>query len=147
DAQNFYGPPVASGTYSGSPVSIPMAGLSKAVPSGFVTPAHTAPLFGTFVVMSSNGIASPPVTPPTPTVTVSVSPSGASLQGGAQQQLTAIVNGSPNQSVTWSLAGPGTLTNGLYTAPSVVSSQQNITVTATSVFDPSKSAQATITLN
>ncbi len=52
DAQNFYGPPVASGTYSGSAISIPMKNLIKGTPIGFAAPAHTAPLFGTFVVMS-----------------------------------------------------------------------------------------------
>ena len=54
DAQNFYGSPVASGTYSGNPVSIPMKNLAKAAPVGFDTPAHTAPLFGTFVVMAAH---------------------------------------------------------------------------------------------
>jgi hypothetical protein len=51
DAQNFYGPPVGSGVYSGKPVAIPMKGLTKAVPVGFATPAHTAPYFGVFVVL------------------------------------------------------------------------------------------------
>jgi uncharacterized protein (TIGR03437 family) len=51
DAQNFYGSPVVSGTYSGNPVSIPMKNLGKAAPVGFAAPAHTAPLFGTFVVI------------------------------------------------------------------------------------------------
>jgi len=51
DAQNFYAPPLAAGTYSGSPVSIPMKNLTKAAPVGFTAPAHTGPLFGTFVVL------------------------------------------------------------------------------------------------
>jgi hypothetical protein len=59
DAQNFYGPPVASGTYSGSPVSIKMTGLSKAAPVGFAAPAHTAPQFGTFVVLQAAGSSGP----------------------------------------------------------------------------------------
>ena len=50
DAQNFYGPVVASGVYSGGTVSIPMTGLTPA-------PPHTAPQFGTFVVMSTGGIS------------------------------------------------------------------------------------------
>jgi uncharacterized protein (TIGR03437 family) len=52
DAQNFYASPVVSGTYSGSPISIPMKNLAKAAPVGFKAPAHTAPLFGTFVVLA-----------------------------------------------------------------------------------------------
>jgi hypothetical protein len=53
DAQDFYGKPVVSGTYSGGSVSIPMTGLTKAIPTGFSAPVHTAPSFGTFVVMLS----------------------------------------------------------------------------------------------
>ncbi len=51
DAQNFYGPPLVSGTYSGSSLSIPMKNLTKAEPVGFKAPPHSAPLFGAFVVM------------------------------------------------------------------------------------------------
>jgi len=51
DAQNFYGPAVASGTYSGKPVSITMSRQTKAEPVGFSAPAHTAPQFGTFVIL------------------------------------------------------------------------------------------------
>jgi hypothetical protein len=56
DAQNWYGGAVASGTYSGAPVTIPMTGLSLAQPVGSVpNPAtHTAPLFGTFVLLSGS---------------------------------------------------------------------------------------------
>ena len=41
DAQNFYGPPVVSGTYAGGTVNIPMTGLTKATPIGVAAPAHT----------------------------------------------------------------------------------------------------------
>jgi len=69
DAQNFYGPPVQTGVYSGNPVAIPMTGLTKATPVGFAAPAHTAPQFGTFVVLPAGATATqsstqPPVTPP-----------------------------------------------------------------------------------
>jgi hypothetical protein len=70
DAQNFYGPAVASGTYTGSPVSIKMTGLSKATPVGFAAPAHTAPQFGTFVVLPVSGPSSPPLPPANLTVIV-----------------------------------------------------------------------------
>ena len=54
DAQNFYGNPLVTGTYSGDPVAIPMTGLTAAQPLGDVpNPArHTAPDFGAFVVVS-----------------------------------------------------------------------------------------------
>ena len=53
DAMNFFGAPVASGIYGGSPIAIPMAGLTIAPPVGQVSfaPKHTAPEFGTFVLL------------------------------------------------------------------------------------------------
>lgn len=51
DAENFFGPAVQSGIYDGKKISIPMKGLSKATPVGFAAPAHTAPVFGVFVVL------------------------------------------------------------------------------------------------
>jgi hypothetical protein len=51
DAQNFYGPSIVNGTYTGLPVSIRMTGLAKAMPVGFAAPPHTAPQFGTFIVL------------------------------------------------------------------------------------------------
>jgi hypothetical protein len=70
DAQNFYGPPVASGTYTGSPVSLKMTGLTKAAPVGFPAPAHTAPQLGTFVVLPVAGPSSAPLPPTNLTVVV-----------------------------------------------------------------------------
>jgi hypothetical protein len=60
DAQNWYNGAVASGTYSGSPVTIPMSGLSLALPVGSVpfTPSHTGPQFGTFVLLSGSALNS-----------------------------------------------------------------------------------------
>jgi uncharacterized protein (TIGR03437 family) len=72
-----------------------------------------------------------------------------SLSAGKTQQFTATVTGgSGNNSVTWTLsANVGSISNtGLYTAPASVSSQQTVTATATSVADPTKSANASINL-
>ena len=83
-----------------------------------------------------------------PTVAVSVSPVSKTLTAAQTQQFTSTVTGSSNTSVTWSLAGLGTLSaTGLYTAPASVSTQQTVTVKATSVADPTVSATATVTLN
>jgi hypothetical protein len=65
DAQNFYGPAVLAGTYTGGPIAIPMTGLAKAQIKGSTTPSHTAPLFGTFVIMSGVGGSVLPPSPPT----------------------------------------------------------------------------------
>ena len=86
----------------------------------------------------------------TPPVGVSVSPSGPiTLTQSQTQQFSATVTGTSNTAVTWS-TNPvvGTISNGLYTAPSSISVAQSatITVTATSVADSSKSASATINL-
>jgi len=53
DAQNFFGPPVATGSFDGKPVSVPMTGLTRVAPVGDVAhqPKHTAPKFGSFVVL------------------------------------------------------------------------------------------------
>jgi hypothetical protein len=58
DAQNWYNGAVVSGTYNGSPVTIPMTGLTLALPVGSVplTPSHTAPQFGTFVLLSGTAL-------------------------------------------------------------------------------------------
>jgi hypothetical protein len=52
DAQNYFGNPVATGTYSGAPVQLPMSGLTVAAPfgDGLTTPAHTGPEFAVFVL-------------------------------------------------------------------------------------------------
>jgi hypothetical protein len=79
-------------------------------------------------------------------VTVTVSPASVNLYadeagnswpaGVTQQQFTATVNGSTNQSVTWAVTGGntnGTVDGtGLYTSPAVVPNPATVTVTATS---------------
>lgn len=54
DAQNFYGTPVATGTYNGGTISIPMTGMAKMRPVGSVphVPEHTGVDFGAFVIFS-----------------------------------------------------------------------------------------------
>jgi hypothetical protein len=82
-------------------------------------------------------------------VTVSLTPTAVSLVASQTQQFSAVVGNSSNTAVTWSLTpSTGTIsTSGLYTAPSGISSQQTVTVTATSVADTTKSASSAITLN
>jgi hypothetical protein len=84
-------------------------------------------------------------------VSVQVSPPFIALQQSGSQTFTATVIGTTNTAVTWSiLPQVGTLTpNGqsaLYTAPAVITSQQAVTITATSVEDNAKSGSAAITL-
>ena len=89
-----------------------------------------------------------------PAITVSVSPSATQVARGTQQQFTATVNGTSNTAVTWSLNGAGcsgtacgTISqSGLYTAPNVVPNPAQVTLTATSNADNTKSASAAVTI-
>jgi len=81
---------------------------------------------------------------------------------GATQAFTATVTGTNNTGVAWSLTqvgvacspgcgtiAPASTTNGTsttYTAPATVPAIPNVTVTATSVADPTKSTSATVTV-
>ncbi len=93
-------------------------------------------------------------------IVVSVSPPSATLATGAAQVFSATVTGtgSPSTSVTWSVDGiPGgnstfgtIATNGpgsaVYNAPATPPTPASVTVTATSVADTSKSANAIVTV-
>ncbi|MGB9072175.1 MAG: hypothetical protein WCC22_05850 [Terriglobales bacterium] len=80
-------------------------------------------------------------------ISISISPTAVTLDAGQNMQFTATISHHTNTAVTWSLSGPGLLSNtGLYSAPAVNPNQTTATVIATSVADPSKSASATVTL-
>src|SRR5580700_1404562 len=84
-----------------------------------------------------------------PPVAVSVSPATATLYGGQTQQFTATVTNTSNTAVTWTIspAGTGTISSsGLYTAPATISTQQTVTVTATSQANTAVSASSKVTL-
>src|ERR1700747_916782 len=78
-----------------------------------------------------------------PTVTVSISPTSASMPTGGTQQFTATVSGSTNTAVTWSGTGETIPSAALYTAPGTAGTY---TVNATSVADTTKSATAAVTV-
>lgn len=86
---------------------------------------------------------------PTSSITVSVAPATALLSGGQTQQFTATVTSAFNPAVTWSVTpSVGSISGtGLYTAPATVTVSETVTVTATSIEDPSKTGTATITLS
>lgn len=125
--------------------------------SGLYTAPATAPSPDVITVTAAS-LANPAITGSTTvtissgTVSVGVSPSSASVGLGGQQQFKATVRGSTNTAVTWSLSGSGCAgticgtitTGGLYTAPSTAPNPPFVTVTATSVADPTKSASASV---
>lgn len=81
-------------------------------------------------------------------IDLSLSPSVASLTPGQTQQFSALLAGTQNQNVNWSLNGAGTVSpSGLYTAPASITTRQTATVTATSQADGSKLASAAISLS
>jgi hypothetical protein len=79
-------------------------------------------------------------------VKVSVSPTSATLTSGLTQQFTATVSGTSRTAVRWSATAGTINANGLYTAPTV-KSPINVTVTATSEADTTKSASAAVTVD
>jgi hypothetical protein len=86
-----------------------------------------------------------PNTPPsTATISVGISPPSASVLTATTQQFSANVTGTSNTGVTWSATGGTISSSGLFTAgaaPGV------FTVTATSMADSAKSAQAAVTVS
>jgi hypothetical protein len=94
-------------------------------------------------------------------VSVTISPTTATLATLANQAFTATVSGSINTAVTWQVNGlsggnstaglvsttiPGTTNEALYLGPAAVPSPATVSVTAVSQADPTKSASATVTL-
>src|SRR5579859_1897164 len=95
------------------------------------------------------------VTLPPPAIIVTISPAKATVQAGGTQAFTVAVSNDPsNKGVTWTISpstGSGMLTGGTstsvtYAAPASVASTLNVTITATSVADPSKFVSATATV-
>ena len=129
------------------------------------------PAFGT---LSSSGLYTPPANVPNPEsvavtatsmadpnasatatadvnpspVSLSVKPTAAILGPSESLPLAATVSGTNNTAVRWSMTpAVGALSaSGVYTAPATIASAQVVTVTATSVADPTQSATAAITL-
>jgi hypothetical protein len=102
---------------------------------------------------SKSGASSATINPEN--VQIAVSPTSASLQLGGTQKFSVNVTGSVNQSFSWTINGApinaatpwGTIdSTGLYTAPSLLPSSPVVTLTATSLEDPTKSTSAVATI-
>jgi hypothetical protein len=87
-------------------------------------------------------------------VSITVSPSAASVRAGASQSFSVQVSGASNQVVAWQVNGviggsssTGTITTaGLYTAPPVLPAPNTITIEAVSAASPTASATSSVTL-
>jgi hypothetical protein len=93
----------------------------------------------------SDGATEPPAPPPPP-VSVTISPTSATVGAGGTVSLTAQVANATNPAVTWSTTG-GTLTeSGASATLTAPVRGGTVTVTATSAADPQRSASAAITV-
>jgi hypothetical protein len=136
--------------------TITAAGLftapSVVPPSGSVTIHATAAANSSAV---GSAVATITAAAPPPPVSVTISPTSAKVRVGTTLQFSAVVSNASNTAVVWSVNGVtggssryGTIsTTGLYKAPSSVPSPSQVTVTATSVADSTKSAKASVTVS
>jgi hypothetical protein len=107
---------------------------------------------------SASTSKSSPSTPSTPSppasISVSVSPTTASIRAGDSFQFTATVSGNSNSAVTWAVNGVaggssalGTISSsGNYTAPSSLPNPNSLTITATSVASSSAISSSAVTV-
>jgi hypothetical protein len=88
-------------------------------------------------------------------ISISLTPAISSIELGAPQSFHATLtsSGKPDPTIHWSLSGAacpsncGTVdANGNYTAPAILPSNPNVTLTATSAADPSKQASTSLTI-
>jgi hypothetical protein len=129
-------------TTSGRPADI-RAGILSLQMLGFLSPMFLLlALSGCGGSTNSSG-ASPSQNPPSSSVSVAISPKSAPLIEGASQQFSASVTGTSNTAATWSATGGTISATGLYVAGSAAGS---FTVTATSVADTTKFAQASVAI-
>jgi len=137
---------MADGTVAIATFQIAANPSTNSIPIQITSAVASTAVGNSIPASGGTGTISVPGAPP-PSVSVGVSPSSTTLSASQSKLFTATVTGNANTGVTWSLTPAiGSLSNGLYTAPSVISTPQSVTVTATSVADSSKSASATVQL-
>ncbi len=124
------------------------AGSINASSGAYVAPATA----GTYVVTAASvadpsrtATATVTVTAPPPVVAISITPATATLDACGTRPFSASVTNTANTAVTWTVveAGGGAVSSGAYVAPTTPGTYH---VMAVSQADPSKSAQATITV-
>ncbi|MBL0211475.1 MAG: hypothetical protein IPQ13_11285 [Holophagaceae bacterium] len=117
--------------------------------TGLYTAPAAPPATAQSVTVTATSTAAPTrtgtATVTVPVLTIGVTPTPVNVPMSTQQQFTATVTGSTNTSVTWSVFSGGGSVNasGLYTAPGATGSA---VVRATSVADPTKFADAAVTI-
>lgn len=84
-------------------------------------------------------------TTPAAAISVSISPTTATVASGGTEQFSAQITNTSNTAVTWSATSGTVSATGLFTAPTVTATE-TVTVKATSVADNTKSASATVSV-
>lgn len=81
-------------------------------------------------------------------VTVTLTPAQVEVAAGDSAKFAAVIKGNPNHAIRWSVNPQvGSIgDDGTYRAPLTAEQGQKVTITATSAADPSKSANARVTL-
>jgi hypothetical protein len=152
------------------PLTLPLAGIllvglvGRGLPRRFSVIGFCAMLALMGTLFGCGGIGAKNEPPPPQLISVTVSPDThqkqidlyASEAGNTwppnvtQQQFTAVVKNSTNQSVTWAVTGGaanGTVdASGLYTTPAVAPNPAAVTVTAAAQADPTKSDTGRLTI-
>ena len=117
-----------------------------------------AVVLGSLSLAGCAGITSSAKEPSDPTssgpVAITVSPSSTTVPLGSTQQFASTITGTANTAVNWKVGGTGCSgaacgiisAGGLYTPPASVPSPATLSITVTSVADPTKSASASVTL-
>ncbi|HEV8392906.1 MAG TPA: hypothetical protein VGQ37_01475 [Vicinamibacterales bacterium] len=144
-------------SFGGAPLSTTVVSSTRLTATGTAAASPSVPVFATMTDGTVSNTVSVTVTAPTPppVVGVTISPATASVRLKQSRQFTATVTGTSNTAVVWKVNGitGGNTTlgrvnqNGVYTAPRRVPSPATVTVSATSVADPSKSASAQVTIS
>jgi len=117
DVQNYFGSPIASGTYVGGVISIPMTStaVAPAVGNVRVQPVHTDREFGAFVVRKRGGGTTSP--PPTTALQISnvavsqVSSTSAVVTWTTDRSSSTTVNYGPSTSLGYSVSGSAGVTH------------------------------------
>jgi hypothetical protein len=147
NAQNYFASPVLTGTYNGSPLNIPMNGLSAATPVGLSTPPSTGPEFNVFVVQAMSSATAPAAATPANTVpTISSISNQTIAEDGATSAISFTISDSITSSSSLGLVGSSsnpTLVPNANIKFGGSASSRTVTVTPT----PDKSGLATITIS
>jgi len=153
-------------TWAVSCATAPCGSVAPAATASGVAMTYTAPgppasdlAVSVTATSVSNALAVAAASITVPAITVDTEPSSTNVVATTTQQFTATVGNDPaNQGVTWTVScspapcgsvAPTSTASGAattYTAPALSPNNLTVTVTATSVTDPTKAGSATVTV-